>query len=254
LNLAVNSRDAMPKGGRLIISTSLVIVDEAWVRRTAEARLGPAVAVAVTDTGCGIPPRNLSRLFEPFFTTKGVGKGTGLGLATAYGIVKQHDGWFQVRSVVDRGSTFRFYLPACHTAAVQKLPHADFPIHGGTEGILLAEDEPTVRLLARTVLERYGYRVFEADCGKTALEVWAERKSEIDLLLTDMVMPNGLSGRDLADVLQAERPGLRVLFCSGYSPDAIARDLVLEPGINFLQKPYEPALLASMVRACLDRS
>jgi two-component system, cell cycle sensor histidine kinase and response regulator CckA len=253
LNLAVNSRDAMPEGGRLTITTAATIMGEEPPQPDSNTTRGAAVCISVTDTGCGIAPENLSHVFEPFFTTKGVGKGTGLGLASAYGIIKQHQGWIRVSSEVNRGTTFHIGLPASRKAAqVNRAASSEAPIQGGTEGILLVEDEPSLRVLVRNVLKRYGYRVFEAASGREALAVWQQQEDAIDLVLTDMVMPGGLSGRQLADELQRRRPALKVIFSSGYSAEVVGKGLVLEEGINFLQKPYDPRVLAIIVRTCLD--
>ena len=253
LNLAVNARDAMPGGGRLTISTSARVLEADSDRGPLEMAPGQVVCITVADSGCGIPRENLSRIFEPFFTTKDVGKGTGLGLASAYGIVKQHRGGIRVNSELGQGSTFEIFLPVLQVdkgAAREAAPSA--PVRGGTEGILLVEDEQTLRGLVRTVLVRHGYRVFEAESGPTALEVWEHNKDQIDLVLTDMVMPDGLSGRELADQLRRERPELKVVFSSGYSPQVVAQGLVIQPGVNFLAKPYDPRLLARTIRSCLD--
>jgi CheY-like chemotaxis protein len=209
----------------------------------------------VQDSGSGIPPEVLPRIFEPFFTTKDVGKGTGLGLATVHGIVQQHQGWTEVASTVGVGTTFRLYFPASPHARPQvEAPAAEKPVQGGHETILLVEDEPPVQRLACEVLERQGYRVLRASSGVAALEVWKAHGAAIDLLLTDVVMPGGLSGRRLADQLRAERPSLRVVFTSGYSPDVAGRDLERRNGVRFLAKPYPPLTLARLVRECLDEA
>lgn len=254
MNLAVNARDAMPKGGRLIITTSAVEVDASQTIHFTEARAGTFVRLSVADTGTGIEPANLSRIFEPFFTTKAVGKGTGLGLATVYGILKQHGGWIQVYSELGRGSTFNAYLPAAHS---------DEPTHdttikrrevqGGSERILIVEDEPALRQLAGQILKRFGYQVQTAETGVAALKVWEEAGGEFDLLLTDMVMPEGISGRELAELLRQKKSSLKVIYSSGYSQEIAGQELTLQEGFNFLQKPYHPLKLAETVRDCLDR-
>jgi len=253
LNLAVNARDAMPRGGQLSVRISVVEINDAHVQKHPEARAGKFVCVSKSDTGCGIPPENLSRIFEPFFTTKDVGKGTGLGLATVYGIVKQHQGWIEVESTVGKGSTFRIYIPytgAEHTDAEK--PTTQITIRGGAETILLVEDERPVRELVARVLQKYGYKILHAGTGAEALEVWKGSRNEINLLLTDLVMPGEMNGRDLAEKLWAEAPGLKVIFTSGYSADIVGKDFKLEPEVNFLQKPYHPQTLALTVRRCLD--
>jgi len=253
LNLAVNARDAMPKGGRLTVRISIVDLDEAHVQRHPEARVERFVCVSNTDTGSGIPPENLQRIFEPFFTTKEVGKGTGLGLATVYGIVKQHQGWIEVESIVGKGTTFRIYIPYVGSAQAEtEKPTTQISIRGGTETILLVEDERSVRELVSRVLQKYGYKILPVGNGVEALETWNQHKNEISMLFTDLVMPDNMNGRELAEKLWAERPGLKVIFTSGYSSDIVGKDFKLEPGLNYLQKPYQPQALALAVRRCLD--
>jgi PAS domain S-box-containing protein len=253
LNLAINSRDAMPKGGVLAIRISTLEVDARELAEHSEARVGRFVCLSVTDTGCGIPPQNLRRIFEPFFTTKEVGKGTGLGLATVYGIVKQHQGWVEVQSEVGKGTAFKVFLPRNgETAEASDGQPAENAVRGGTETILVVEDEALVRELACNVLAGHGYRILQAESGAAALKVWQTSKERIDLLLTDLVMPDCLNGRELAEKLWAERPRLKVLFTSGYSADVVAKDSVLRSGLNFLPKPCHPHKLALAVRDCLD--
>jgi PAS domain S-box-containing protein len=253
LNLAVNARDAMPRGGQLTIRIAIVEVDEAHVQRQPEARVGRFVCLSKSDTGCGIPPENLARIFEPFFTTKEVGKGTGLGLATVYGIVKQHQGWIEVESVVNKGTTFRMYFPMTGAAEAEpEKPAGNVTVRGGTETILLVEDEHPVRELVARVLQNQGYKVWQANNGNEAVGVWDEHKCDISLLLTDLVMPGTMNGHDLAEKLRFEQPGLKVIFTSGYSADIVGKNFKLEPALNFLQKPYHPQTLALAVRRCLD--
>jgi PAS domain S-box-containing protein len=253
LNLAVNARDAMPRGGQLAIRIAIVQVDSAHVQRQPEARLGRFVCVSKSDTGCGIPPENLPRIFEPFFTTKEIGKGTGLGLATVYGIVKQHQGWIEVESTVGKGTTFRIYIPFIgETQAEVEKNGTPVAVRGGTETILLVEDERPVRELVARVLQKHGYKVWQAASGNDALGVWQEYKKEINLLLTDLVMPGNMNGHDLAEKLRIEHPGLKVIFTSGYSADIVGKNFKLERDLNFLQKPYQPQALALIVRRCLD--
>ena len=254
INLAINSRDAMPRGGRLVISTAIVEFDERSVLRNSKARPGRFVCLTIADTGCGIEPQNLPRIFEPFFTTKEVGKGTGLGLATVYGIVKQHEGWIDVESQIGSGTTFRLFFPSTAKRA-ENIITEPLPaplVEGGTETILVVEDEPALRELVSDILKLYGYRVYEAGCGPEALRVWEQHKGEIDLLLTDMVMPEGLSGRELAERLLHDNPRLTVIYTSGYSPGMAGRDIALLEGFNFLPKPYPPVKLAQLVRECLN--
>jgi PAS domain S-box-containing protein len=253
LNLAVNSRDAMRGGGQLNISVSKVDLDETGLRGHSEGRIGRFVCLVVADTGSGIEPENLPHIFEPFFTTKEVGKGTGLGLATVYGIIKQHQGWIEVSSRPGAGTSFHVFLPASGEAA--KSTEAPLPAEsarGGTETILVVEDEMAVRELVCTILTSSGYKVHEAASGAKALEVWRQHKESIDLLLTDMVMPDGVTGRDLAERIQAEKPGLKAIFTSGYSSEIVGKDFKLREGLNFLQKPYHPQKLVQAVRKCLD--
>jgi PAS domain S-box-containing protein len=253
LNLAVNARDAMPRGGQLSIRITIVDVGENHVQRRPEAHAGRFVCVSNADTGSGIPPENLSRIFEPFFTTKDIGKGTGLGLATVYGIVKQHQGWVEVESTVGKGTTFRIYIPYVAEERVETgKPAAPIPIRGGTEIILVVEDEKPVRELVTRVLEKHGYKVLQAGAGAEAIEVWRAYKDEIHLLLTDLIMPGGMNGRELAETLRKERPDLKVIFTSGYTADIAGKDFKIDSDVNFLQKPYHPQVLAVAVRRCLD--
>ena len=253
LNLAVNARDAMPKGGQLAIRIAVADVAETLGRGHSEARAGRFVCLSVTDNGMGITPENLRRIFEPFFTTKEIGKGTGLGLATAYGIVKQHQGWIEVDSQVEKGTTFRIYLPYQGAEpGVPEKPTTQITVRGGNETILLVEDEAPVCDLVSRVLGKYGYKVLPANNAVEALEVWRDKRDEIALLLTDLVMPNHMNGRELAEKLWAEQPKLKVIFTSGYSADIVGKDFKLEPELNFLQKPYHPQTLATTVRRCLD--
>ncbi|MGH8022031.1 MAG: PAS domain S-box protein, partial [Limisphaerales bacterium] len=253
LNLAVNARDAMPKGGQLSVRITVMDVARSYVAGRPEAREGKFVCISVTDTGAGIAPENLPRIFEPFFTTKAVGKGTGLGLATVYGIVKQHQGWIELESCLGKGTTFRIFIPWVNgNKTGNEKPTTSITVRGGNEGVLLVEDEKPVRELVARVLERYGYKIFQAANGVEALEVWERHKNEIHLALTDLVMPNNMNGRELAEKLRARSPGLKVVFTSGYSADIVGKDFKLDPELNFLQKPYQPQTLALTLRRCLD--
>ncbi len=253
LNLAVNSRDAMPTGGRLIIETTKVEFDEATALQSPPARAGIFACLSVSDTGKGIPPEILPHIFEPFFTTKDVGKGTGLGLATVFGVVQQHQGWITVQSAPEVGTTFRVYLPLLHGGRLETGAELTLAMAArGTETVLLVEDEASLRTLVRNVLTRVGYRVLEAATGITALELWKQHQSEIKLLLTDMVMPDGLSGRELAARLQADNPALKVIYTSGYSQDIAGADFPLREGENFIAKPFQATKLAELVRTRLD--
>ncbi|MBI2949933.1 MAG: PAS domain S-box protein [Verrucomicrobia bacterium] len=254
MNLAVNARDAMPQGGALTLSTEAIEIDTAYVGTHPEAVIGPHVCLTVSDTGIGMDAATLGRIFEPFFTTKDVGKGTGLGLATVYGVVKQHQGWIEVSSALGRGSAFKVFLPATRKQAGER--GMEKPTKTGLEGkgetILVVEDEPALRSLARRVLQNYGYSVLEAGSGSEALDVWEKHTAEIHLLLTDMVMPGGVTGRELARRLRIRDPLLKVIYTSGYSPEAVAEGLELIEGVNFLAKPYRPGALARIVQARLN--
>lgn len=254
MNLSVNARDAMPEGGRLTIRAETAQLGAEASRTNHEARAGRFLQLSVSDTGCGIPVEILPRIFEPFFTTKPVGKGTGLGLATVYGIAKQHQGWIEVQTQVGKGSTFVVFIPVCNQTS-ESGPPVFLPqqLQGGSETILVAEDEEEVRNFVVQVLNSYGYKVWPAVSGVEALEQWTQRKNEIDLLLTDMVMPGGMSGRQLGERLMADRPSLPIIYTSGYSPGMAGKELALLEGRNFLAKPYGPARLLSVVRECLDR-
>jgi PAS domain S-box-containing protein len=254
LNLTVNCRDAMPKGGELCIETSTVEFDELVAAQAYKARPGAFVCLSVSDTGCGIPPENLPRIFEPFFTTKDVGKGTGLGLATVFGIVQQHQGWINVYSEVGHGTTFRIYLPSLLQAG-HKEPTSPAleSLRGGDETILLVEDDASLRNSVRIVLARLGYHIFEAHTGFHALEVWHQHRDEIRLLFTDMVMPDGMTGRELAGELLLLNPKLKVIYTSGYSVEFASKEYPLEEGVNFLAKPFEAHKLAQTIRDCLDK-
>jgi two-component system, cell cycle sensor histidine kinase and response regulator CckA len=255
MNLAVNSRDAMPRGGQLILNTALTEVAADQPLPHPDAAPGRYVMLSVGDTGTGIDPEALPHIFEPFYTTKDVGKGTGLGLATVYGIVRQHLGWITVSSEVGRGTVFQICLPASTEKPDTISEIAFTPLaEGGKETVLVVEDEPALRLLVRSILERSGYRVLEAESGLLALDVWEEEGDKIDLVLTDMVMPDGLSGRELGQRLLQEKPSLKVIYSSGYSADVIGEDFLRKESNHFLQKPYHPNKLIELVRHCLDKS
>lgn len=253
MNLVVNARDAMPKGGKLSIETANVYLDETYSRDHVSVVPGDYVMLAISDTGCGMDEETRQRIFEPFFTTKEQGKGTGLGLSMVYGIVKQSGGNIWVYSEEGRGTTFKIYFPrVTATAEEYKRASNGLEVPGGSETILLVEDAELVRTLARQVLETAGYRVLEAANADAAIRLCESINGDrIDLLLTDVVMP-GMSGNEMSRILLKKQPGMPVLYMSGYTDDAIVQHGVLEAGINFLQKPFTPAALALKVRAVLD--
>jgi CheY-like chemotaxis protein len=253
VNLAVNSRDAMPRGGRLRIATSCIDIDAADALRNPESVPGRFVRLDFSDNGCGIAPENLGRIFEPFFTTKELDRGTGLGLATVYGIVKQHRGWIDVSSRVGEGTTFSIYFPASSDRAGEAPASSTEPeIMGGTETILVVEDEAPLLKLIRHILEGFGYEVLESTNGKTALEVWGRHRARIDLLLTDLILPDGMAGPELAGILQSSKPGLKVVYTSGYNLERVAKEFPLGERVNFVQKPFHARKLAEVVHASLN--
>jgi two-component system cell cycle sensor histidine kinase/response regulator CckA len=251
MNLAVNARDAMPNGGKLVIETSNFEIDRAFASRYAYPVLpGSYILLTVADSGTGMDAATQQRIFEPFFTTKEKGKGTGLGLSTVYGVVKQSNGYIDVYSMVGKGTSFNIYLPRTDSKedALEATPVTDA---GGTETILLVEDEDTLRALTKNLLELKGYTVIEAVHGKEALEKSAAERGEIHLLLTDVVMP-GINGRVLADQMKKARPGIKTMFMSGYTGQRVGGELILEPGSIFLQKPFTREQLARKVREALE--
>lgn len=255
INLTANARDAMPHGGQLTLATSPCDIDSAHIRQHHEARSGPHVCLSVTDTGCGIAPENMSRLFEPFFTTKDIGKGTGLGLASVYGTIKQHEGWIEVSSRKGKGTSFKIFFPVSSVPVVPA--EALTPVRsarGGGETILIVEDEAGLRELFSLTLQQLGYRVFAECSGAKALRSWSSRLDQIDLLLTDLVMPDGVSGWKLASALQAEKPDLKAIYMSGHSADANGLASSATKNIRFLAKPFSVQTLAEAVRNCLDEA
>jgi CheY-like chemotaxis protein len=252
LNLAMNARDAMPSGGKLSLQTANVEVDERLTASRPWMRPGSYVRLSIRDSGHGMSPEVKAHLFEPFFTTKAVGKGTGLGLATVYGIVKQNGGYVLVDSEPGRGTVVELYLPRVAGRAVEASPHEDAVASTGSETVLVVEDDPQVREVTVRSLRSSGYRVLEAPGALEALEI-AARGGRLHLLLTDVMMP-GLDGRTVANELRRDRPDLRVLYVSGHAEEVVVKRGVLDPGIEVLAKPFTPAVLLARVRQVLDRS
>jgi len=255
MNLAINARDAMPNGGKLLIETKSVVLDEAFARTHLTAAPGPYVILSVSDTGVGMDAETRSRIFEPFFTTKAEGKGTGLGLATVYGIVKQSGGYIGVYSEVGQGTTFNIYFPRAQpaeaSAAVAVQPDSAPTAGSGT--VLLVEDGDSLREMMREMLEASGYSVLEAENPNAALSLVENAPGKcIDLLLTDVVMP-GMRGPDLADRLRALSPGLKVLFMSGYTDESVTVQGLVHKDAQFIQKPFTQAALLTKVLRVLGR-
>jgi PAS domain S-box-containing protein len=252
INLAVNARDAMPRGGQLVIETAAAEFDEHTATQSARIKTGSFVCLSVSDTGSGIRPEHLPRIFEPFFTTKEVGKGTGLGLATVFGIVEQHQGWINVYSEVGQGTTFRIYLPRLAKPSAQKpKPLSMATLPGGNETILLVEDDSFVCASVRNILSKLGYRVLDAINGVEALKIWKQYRNEIHLVLTDLVMPGGINGKELGEQLLQDNPNLKIIYTSGYSAEVGGKDFPLQEGVNFLAKPYQANKLAQTIRTQL---
>jgi CheY-like chemotaxis protein len=252
MNLVVNARDAMPTGGRLVIETANVTLDESYAGTHAFTEAGQYVMLAVSDTGCGISRETRQHIFEPFFTTKEPGKGTGLGLSTVYGIVRQAGGHVWVYSELDVGTTFKIYLPRVDGAVSGRVELSTAaPVGHGSETILLVEDDDAVRTVAGRILRRSGYTVIEATNGVEALRICADPAVGIDAIITDMVMPE-LGGREFACALNEHRPGARLIFMSGYTEDAVTRQSLLQPGAAFIEKPFTPDALTTKLRGVLD--
>jgi signal transduction histidine kinase/ActR/RegA family two-component response regulator len=253
VNLVVNARDAMGRGGELTVAAVEASFHAEEIAGQLERRAGRFVRVSVTDTGSGMDRATIEHLFEPFFTTKEIGQGTGLGLAAVYGMVHQNQGWIEVESKVGRGTTFHVYFPVTDQAPQVTEEAASPPqVRGGRETVLVVEDEAVLRELVREVLTAQGYGLLEAEDGVAALEVWQAHRNRVDLLLTDIAMPRGVSGRDLAERLRKEDPQLPVIFSSGYSQEMIGRSDDPVQGATYLSKPYRPTQLARAVREALD--
>jgi CheY-like chemotaxis protein len=244
----------MPQGGRLTLQTRIVELTEAELHGKDDAKPGRHISLRVQDDGCGIPQDILSRVFEPFFTTKEVGKGTGLGLATVFGIVKQHHGWLEVDSTVGAGTCFTLSFPILKSSSSvpPETSAPDRPVAGGRETILIVEDESSVREFAVAVLKPLGYRILQARSGLDALEVWKWHSARINLLLTDMVMPDDLNGPELAAKLLTDKPDLAVIFTSGYSQETMRSVFAPAKTKRFIHKPYSPRQLSTVVREALD--
>lgn len=254
LNLVINARDAMENGGTLTIATSQVTVAEPVVRHKLTAEPGVYVCLTVQDTGSGIDPATMPQIFEPFFTTKEIGRGTGLGLSTVYYITKQHHGWLDVSSSVGSGSTFTIAFPAALDAQPrEESPFTQGELPTGTETLLVVEDEPLLRDRIARLLRQYGYQVLESASGADAFDVWKTHGKRIDLVLTDLVMPGEIDGRQLAHQLRSERPDLCVIYASGFAPEQTGEGEALVDGVNFLEKPYAPSKLLQLIRLQLDR-
>jgi PAS domain S-box-containing protein len=261
-NIISNARDAMPDGGALVVSMDELNISDSAARQNPEARTGHFVRLTITDSGCGIHPEHLLHIFEPFYTTKDVARGAGLGLATVHGIIRQNSGWIEVESRVHSGSSFRIYLPAVAASGVpenqmSQVRPTENNAHSAAAGtdvttILVVDDEVQLCTVVAHYLRRRGYNVLTAASGADALRLWTEHGDKVDLLLTDLVMPEGMTGKDLADRLLKAKPALKVLYTSGYSSEIAGKDLSLQPGFHFLPKPYQPGVLANAVRDCLS--
>ncbi|SEM77183.1 PAS domain S-box-containing protein, partial [Syntrophus gentianae] len=253
VNLCVNARDAMPDGGKLSIETSTIWLDDDDCTKYDLDKPGSYVRLSVTDSGCGMDPETKSKIFEPFFTTKEKWRGTGLGLATVYGIVRQHDGMIEVYSEIGKGSRFDVYLPVIESAEEEPIKAGHIPAPGGHETILMAEDDAPLRFLTEEILKLAGYRVLAAVDGEDALRLYREHGQEVDLLLLDVIMPKK-GGRGVYDEIRAVHPGIRCLFMSGYSEDAVHTNFILDHGLKLIQKPFKSMDLLRMLRQELDRS
>jgi CheY-like chemotaxis protein len=255
MNLVINARDAMSSGGKLTVETANIDLDENYCQNQADVKPGHYVMISVSDTGCGIPPHIKDRIFEPFFTTKAVGQGTGLGLSTVYGIVKQCGGHIEVNSSPGWGTTFKVYLPRIDEPIESHATLSVSPeLLKGSETVFVIEDNTSVRRFIRDALQRYGYEILEASTGENAIGMIGDHSDKmIHLLLTDVVIP-GMNGRECAECMMSFHPEMKVLYMSGHAEGATVHQGVLEPGVAFLQKPFTPMLLAQKVRHVLDNS
>jgi PAS domain S-box-containing protein len=252
MNLATNARDAMPNGGTLVISTDMITFDNEYLRAHGYGRLGNFALISVEDTGCGIDEKIKERIFEPFFTTKEIGKGTGLGLAMVYGIIKQHEGYINVYSDADKGTTFKIYLPLIKSRFEEPGQIDAGPVSGGTETILIAEDDAQVRVLTKKILEKAGYHVIEAADGVAAMNLFRANQDKIQLLILDVIMPKK-NGKECYDEIRKSTPDIKTIFTSGYTANIIHKKGILEEGIDLILKPVSPNQLLRKVREVLDR-
>jgi CheY-like chemotaxis protein len=252
MNLATNARDAMPDGGSLTVETEIVELDEEYIKTHGYGEPGMYALISVTDTGAGIDEKTKERIFEPFFTTKEVGKGTGLGLAMVYGIIKQHNGYINVYSEVGKGTTFKIYLPLIKTEVKDKKPEVRPSSIGGTETILLAEDDADVRKFTKHILEEFGYKVIDAENGEDAINKFMENRDKIEILILDIVMPKK-NGREVYEEIKKVKPEIKALFMSGYTANVIHEQGILEEGLNFVLKPISPTVLLRKIREVLEK-
>lgn len=254
MNLTLNARDAMPEGGVITIRTEHLTLSESAATRHADARPGSFVCLRVIDTGVGMDEATKARIFEPFFTTKGVNKGTGMGLATVYGIVKQHDGWTEVDTAPGRGSTFSVFLPSTDLPIeVPSAESADPAVDLGNHTVFVVEDDAAVRSLVVEVLQSFNYNVIEAETGDLAISLWPQIRDDVDLLLTDMVMPGKANGLDVSRHCQGDKPDLKVIYTSGYSSELFGSNVKLKEGVNYLPKPYLSGKLTDIIQRALER-
>jgi CheY-like chemotaxis protein len=251
MNLAVNSRDAMPEGGRLVIETGNVTLDETFCKNHLGAKPGGYVALTVSDTGHGMDKETIKHIFDPFYTTKGVGKGTGLGLAMVYGIVKSHEGYILCESKPNKGATFRIYFPVTEQGRVVKELREDKGFTGGTETILLVDDEDPIRNLGEQIFTKYGYTVLKVSDGEGALKIYEEKKDGIDLIILDLIMP-GMGGKKCLEGLLQINPDVKVVIASGYSPEGRVKSFFEEGAKNFISKPFNMKEMLQVVREVLD--
>jgi len=252
MNLANNARDAMPDGGLLTMGTELVELGEEYIKTHGYGKPGMYALISVTDTGEGMDENIREKIFEPFFTTKEVGKGTGLGLSMVYGIIKQHNGYINVYSELGKGTTFKIYLPLTTAEVEETKPTEPTITIGGTETILLAEDDADVRTFTKSVLEEFGYTVIEAGNGEDAVKRFIENKDKVQLLLLDVIMPKK-NGKEVYEEIRKTRPEIKALFMSGYATNIIQKKGILEKGLNFILKPISPTKLLRTIREVLEK-